>query len=233
MKQTAKTITIAGLIVFLFELHAFTQPPAKIILKKQYYGTLDQVLDRISLENKVLFTFNKRKLALIQVDDNTVNQSLDKLLDKWCLKSKMEWYQNADNIINIVGRNRTPFEAAAKPESAKTYSGKAQNFNILISGKIVDSGTGEAVPYATISIPGTNKGANSNQDGYYTLQNVPTDTTTIVVSSIGYKTGYIFLTPEMAKSKLDVQIEPANIEMAEVVVSAQKNTVMITNTKAC
>ncbi len=231
MIQTIRKIAVTSMIVFMFQLMAHTQAPSEIILDKQYYGSLDQILDRISFEKRILFNYNKRKLALIQVDDNTVNQSLNKLLDKWCLKSKMEWYENTDHIINIVGRNRTPLTVGAKMEEVKTYSGAPKSFNILISGKVVDMETGEAVPYATISIPGTNKGTHTNQDGYYNFQNVPTDTSTITVSSIGYKTGFIFLTPELPKSKIDIQIAPSSIEMEVVEVKAQRNTVMSTNDK--
>ncbi|MDP3645136.1 MAG: TonB-dependent receptor [Bacteroidota bacterium] len=231
MTQIVKKIAVTSLIVLMCQLLAFSQSPDKITIDKQYYGNLDQVLDRISLEKGILFTYNKKKLAQIQIDDNTVNQPLDKLLDKWCLISKMEWYRNSDGIINIVGLNRTPGSEAAKTEAVKTYSGAPKAFNILISGKIVDSDTGEAVPYASVVVAGTGRGTQTNQDGYYTLQNVPTDTTTVLVSSIGYKPGYIFLTPDLSKSKLDVQIEPSSIEMKEIEVKAQRNTVMKTNDK--
>jgi len=231
MIQLVKKIALTGLVIYMFQSLGFTQSPDKITINKQYYGTLDQVLDRISLEKGILFSYNKRKISQIQLDDNTVNQPLDKLLDKWCLVSKMEWYLNTDGIINIVGLNRTPGSAAVKTEAIKTYSGAPKTFNILISGKIVDSDTGEAVPYASVVIAGTTRGTQTNQDGYFTLQNVPTDTTTILVSSIGYKTGSIFLTPDLPKTKLDVQIEPSSIEMDEVEVKAQRNTVMSTNDK--
>ena len=231
MAQFAKKIALTSLIIVMFQSLGFTQSPEKIIIDKQYYGTLDQILDRISLEKGILFSYNKRKISQIQVDDNTVNQPLDKLLNNWCLVSKMEWYLNTDGIINIVGLNRTPGTAAAKTEAVKTYSGPPKNFNILISGKIADSETGEAVPYASVVIAGTTRGTQTNQDGYYTLQNVPTDTSTVLVSSIGYKTESIFLTPDLPKTKLDVQIEPSTIEMDEVEVKAQRNTVMSTNDK--
>lgn len=231
MTQIAKRIALTSLIIFMFQLLGFTQSPETITINKQYYGTLDQVLDRISLDKGILFSYNKRKFSQIQLDGNTVNQPLDKLLDKWCLISKMEWYLNADNIINIVGRSKTPGSDKAKTEEIKTYSGAPKKFNILISGKIIDTDTGEAVPYASVVVAGTTRGTQTNQDGYYTLQNVPTDTSTIFVSSIGYKIGYIFLTPDLPKSKIDVQLEPTSIEIKEISVTAQKNIVMSTNDK--
>ena len=85
MKHLAKKITVTSLLICLFQLVASAQSPERIIINKQYYGSLDQVLDRISLEKNVLFTFNRHKLSSVNVDQNTVNQSLDKLLNRWCL----------------------------------------------------------------------------------------------------------------------------------------------------
>lgn len=231
MIQLVKKTAIISLIIFLSQTFGFAESPEKRIINKQYYGTLDQVLERISLDEGILFSYNKRKLAQIQVDDNTADQPLDKLLDKWCQRSKMEWYQNTDKIINIVGLNKTPGSADTKNEISKTYFGPPKTFNILISGKVTDSDTGEAVPYASVVVAGTTRGTQSNQDGYYTLQNVPTDTSTIFVTSIGYKTGKIFLTPDLVKSKLDFQIEPATFEVEEVEIKAQRNAVMSASDK--
>lgn len=231
MIGTVHKFAIISLIMILFQLTAFSQSRENTVLDKQYYGTLDQVLDRISLDKGILFSFNKRKLSSFPIDDNTINQPLDKLLDKWCMKSKSEWYMDTDRIINIVGLNRTPAKIGSKTEVIKTFFGAPKSFNIMISGKVTDSETGEAVPYASLVVAGTGRGIQTNQDGYYTLQNVPSDTSTVLVSSIGFKTGYIFLTPDLPKSKLDVQIDPISIEMEEVEVTAQKNIVMSTNDK--
>ncbi|MFY9150443.1 MAG: TonB-dependent receptor [Prolixibacteraceae bacterium] len=231
MIQILRKIVVTSLTVLLFQIVAFSQLPEAMTIEKQYYGTIDQVLERISFEKGVLFSYNKRKLAQIQVSDNTANQPLDKLLDKWCQISKMEWYRDSIGIINIVGLNRTPATGTVRAENRKLYTGAPKSFNILISGKIADAETGEAVPYASVVIAGTTRGTQTNQDGYYTLQNVPTDTSTVLVSSIGYKTGRIFLTPDLPKTKLDVQIWPSSIEVQSVDVVAQKNTVMNANNK--
>ena len=226
MMKILKKIAYTFTIICVFQLVAYSQSSTKIILDKQYFGSLNQVLDRISLDKKILFSFNQRKLSTFNVSENTVNQTLDKMLDRWCLFSKLEWYEGPDRIIYIVGKNRTPGIISTKVETYKTFTGKPQYFNILISGKITDSGTGEAVPFANVYIPGTNKGTQSNQDGYYTLQNVPTDTSTVIISSIGYKTNFTFLTPDMPKTKLNIAIETQSVEMEQVEVIAMKNTVM-------
>jgi len=123
MTHLAKKISVTSLIICLFQLFAFAQSPERIMLDKQYYGSLDQVLDRISLEKNILFTFNKHKLSTVNVDENTVNQPLDKLLNRWCLISKLEWYQGTDHIINIVGKTELRDPLVQKWKSIKHSQG--------------------------------------------------------------------------------------------------------------
>lgn len=60
-------------------------------------------------------------------------------------------------------------------------------FDFTLSGILKDSETGESLPFANIIIKGTSKGTTTNIDGYYTLHNIPTDTSTIIASYIGYE----------------------------------------------
>jgi len=233
MKRILKRAVFTSLMIFTVYLFAFPQLPANIILDKQYYGSLDQVLNQISLEKKASFSFNKRRLSAINTDGNTINQPLAKLLDQWCGMNQLEWHYDSNEIISIVGKNKTPGTIAPKVEETdKKHTGKPKKFNILISGKVTDSETGEAIPYATIRVKGINRGSQTNQDGYYTLQNVPTDTSTIVISSIGYKNGILLLNPDMPKTNLNIAIEPMSFEVGEVIVSGQKeNTFLNTSGK--
>lgn len=231
MYRILKHAVFVLLLLWNIPAKVFAQDRANIILDKQYYGSINQVLDRISFDKGILFSFNKNKLSDYQVDDNTVNQTLNKLLDRWCLELKMEWYIDGNNIVNIVGKNRTPELNDKIIESKKTYFGKPLKFNILISGKITDAATGEAIPFASVYMRGSNKGTLANQEGYYTFQNIPTDTSTVAVSSVGYKTNFIYLTPETAKAKLDVKLAPLSIEVEQVDVIAQRNSIVRNNDK--
>ena len=56
-----------------------------------------------------------------------------------------------------------------------------------IKGRVVDSGTGEALPGTNVSIKGTNMGAATDLKGYYTITNVPPGQFTLKVTYIGYE----------------------------------------------
>ena len=55
-----------------------------------------------------------------------------------------------------------------------------------IVGKVIDSSTGDPVPFANVIIEGTNYGAASDAIGKYIIINVPSGTYSVVASYIGY-----------------------------------------------
>ncbi len=61
------------------------------------------------------------------------------------------------------------------------------NFAQTISGKI-SAKNGEEIPYANVYLKQTKMGTSTNENGFYELKNVPKDTYTLIVSSIGYQT---------------------------------------------
>lgn len=95
--------------------------------------------------------------------------------------------------------------------------------NFTLSGIIKDKISGETLPYANIAVQGTNNGTSTNQDGYFTLLNVPSDTSTLIISYLGYKTTRLRLSPELVKKQLVVLIAPDYDELQEVVITDRKN----------
>ncbi|MEK7253277.1 MAG: carboxypeptidase-like regulatory domain-containing protein, partial [Bacteroidota bacterium] len=69
---------------------------------------------------------------------------------------------------------------------------------------------------------GTNNGATTNGDGYFTLQNVPSDTALLELQYLGYHTRFFRLTPANAKGKLVLEMEVLGEQLQEVVVVAEK-----------
>ena len=61
------------------------------------------------------------------------------------------------------------------------------SFAQTISGKI-SAKNGEEIPYANVYLKQTKMGTSTNENGFYELKNVPKDTYTLIVSSIGYQT---------------------------------------------
>lgn len=113
-----------------------------------------------------------------------------------------------------------------KEETYARYNGPAQHFNYTLSGILKDSETGESLPFATLSVKGTSNGVTSNMDGYFTLHNVPTDTSTLLVSYIGYKQTALKLNPYLSKTNLLIEVAPSSLSLNEVVVIGQREDVL-------
>lgn len=95
----------------------------------------------------------------------------------------------------------------------------SSNAQIQIQSKIVDNKTGEAIPFANISIENTTKGTMSNQEGKFQLHiNLVGINTKVIVSSLGYQT----LRIHPKKIGKTIQLNPVSYGIDEVKVSANK-----------
>jgi len=91
-----------------------------------------------------------------------------------------------------------------------------------VRGKVTEASTGEALPGANIFIQELNKGATSNADGLYTINNVQPGTYTFVISFIGYKKQTQVKTVEAGVQTFNFQLETETMGLGDVVVTAQQ-----------
>ena len=97
---------------------------------------------------------------------------------------------------------------------------------VSITGKIVEEGTGEALPFATILIEGTNIGTTTNLDGFFSLLDLPNKKVTLKVSYVGYENLLLEYDPNNPPEKLSISLKPLSNQLEEVVVSATAYKVM-------
>ena len=92
----------------------------------------------------------------------------------------------------------------------------------IIKGRVFNSKTNEGVPFATIQIWGTTKGALTDVDGKFLLTGIKPGFAELRVSSIGFKT-FISSSVMVTNShqvNLEVPLEEAEISIGEVVIKA-------------
>lgn len=135
---------------------------------------------------------------------------------------KQEVEEDADDEDATTNQN-----IVEEANPVKTYFGPPQTYNYTLSGIIRDKQTGEALPFATIQIKGTTTAVNTNMDGYFTLLKVPSDTTTLMVQYVGYKTTNVFLTPQTPKKNLVINLSTSVKALQEVVITAEKEDVLL------
>jgi outer membrane receptor for ferrienterochelin and colicins len=82
----------------------------------------------------------------------------------------------------------------------------------------------EHIPYASISIKGTTIGTAADATGHFKLINLPVGLQTVVISAVGYKP-YSQQVTFIANSSVTIHasLEPDNIGIEQVVVSADRN----------
>lgn len=93
-----------------------------------------------------------------------------------------------------------------------------------IAGRVTHGESGEPLVGVNIMVVNESLGAASDDEGYYTILNVPPGTYEIMATSIGFKTARIQniqVNSDMTRT-VDIQLEPTVLQGEEVVVVAQQ-----------
>ncbi len=93
----------------------------------------------------------------------------------------------------------------------------------IISGFITDSKSGEALIGANIYLKETEQGISTDINGYYAIVDVESDSVTVFVSYIGYKSIEKNMTFINSKIEYNVELEPRTLEADGINVSAEKS----------
>ena len=96
--------------------------------------------------------------------------------------------------------------------------------NGILEGVITDKKTNEKMPGVTVLVTGTQQGGTSNNDGYYQVQNLRAGAYDVRFSYVGYSTLVIknvLINPDV-RTKLNVQLDPSDVQMSEIVVVQEK-----------
>ncbi len=117
--------------------------------------------------------------------------------------------------------------------SALTWSAAAGGITGKITGRVVDSETGEPLVGVNVTLPGYWLGAATDIDGWYQVLNVPPGIYSVKFSSIGY------IPLELTEVKVnldltavvDASLEPTILEAAEtVVIKAERKQIQVDQT---
>ncbi|GAA4309509.1 TonB-dependent receptor [Pontixanthobacter gangjinensis] len=81
------------------------------------------------------------------------------------------------------------------------------------------------VPFANISVAGTNKGVSADLDGIFSI-NLEPKNTQLIIQAVGFKTRKIDINPEeYSKKKLSIALEEDALGLDQVVISATRNRI--------
>ncbi len=170
------------------------------------------------------------------VDDNQVVNVIsktDKVYVKSSYNSGTYYGGNAGDapiVANPVPNVEVGQVVVERPKIAivnnRATNKAATKFGFTFTGRIIDARTSEPLPFVNLSIKSNKTGSQGNVDGYFTLLKIPTDTTTLTLSYIGYITTTIKLVPDAPINGVTIEMEPDNAELDEVVVKGEKTEVL-------
>lgn len=92
---------------------------------------------------------------------------------------------------------------------------------IFINGTISDKSSNEAIPYANIYFKIKQTGTISFNDGHFSI-NTSSIPDTLIISAVGYETHTIPIN-EFRNYHLDVQLQPDEIELSEIIIKPGEN----------
>lgn len=211
--------TIFGTAFLLVSLSSVGQALWEKPINESYYGQfLYNILEDLENQYGLQFDYEKeelvnRRIAIITFKDVPLNEVIEKLLGS----SELKFQLVGSNTI-LIRNNLDEIKEITQPTRE----------NLKIQGVVMENETGETLPFATIQVLGRSRGTTSNVDGYFTLNEVPTDTSTLLVQFLGFQTRYFKLYPGLleAASKLKIYMRPITTELEEVIVAEKREHIM-------
>jgi hypothetical protein len=226
-------IWFISLVIYfsLFCNNSFAQSNLeKSTLNGMYVGTVADILDSIAKDAKVVFSYDRNQLSQFRYMVRPMNQPASLVLTDMLKEHKMKYYQDADGIVYIAEKDKNfEYHETAEAQVRKDPVKEPIKYNYTLTGKIIDKASGEAIPYAIISLIGSPIKTNTNVDGYFTFLKVPNDTSILYISSVGYKSSKYFLNPNLPQKNLLIEIRPDLVNLAEVVVKSEKQNLNLSS----
>jgi hypothetical protein len=94
-----------------------------------------------------------------------------------------------------------------------------------LRGVVADSASGEKIPYATISVMGTARGAVTNNNGFYLVANLPPGTYTVIATSLGFEPLTKSVTMRAGQPQtVNFRLKSQPVEVNEVVITGGRKT---------
>lgn len=227
MKRYFPLLRVAGLVAIL--LCPFAAGAQGLAKKKVRFSYNDKAFDLVAFDLKITHRleakFDKEDVEGIRISVHTpklpLTEALGLLVENTGLSFRME-------EPNIVIFEKGP---PAEETSIQFSNQSPTQFGFTLSGTVKDGTSGETLPFASVVIKNTSNGTNTNVDGWFSIFEVPSDTSLLEISYIGYRTQYFRLEPGMPMEELKIRLFPSGELLEEVIVSATQKEQMMKASK--
>jgi ferric enterobactin receptor len=229
MQNKILLLLMSGLL-FLYEASAQVpskvEDPSKLLVRDEFYDnkSLPYILNDLAKKYPIRFEYDAELLKATKLSYwfNTI--AVTDGLKAALKKTDLKFFVDGNFVVHLVPRSQQ-----VEQRATMRYSGEPTRRNFTLAGRVADAATGESLPFANVSIEGTKTGTQTNVDGRFTLLQVPSDTVTLLVSYVGYKTLRYYLNPKVKFEQFVIEVESAGNALEEVTITGEKTEVMKAN----
>ncbi|WP_346319384.1 SusC/RagA family TonB-linked outer membrane protein [Chitinophaga sp. YIM B06452] len=139
---------------------------------------IKQALRRLEKQSGLTFFFSSYEVKMPPfITVRAIDKSLDEVLGMIFKGAGLEWEYREDIVTIRKKKVGAPTSSANGPDSTIT--------SVQVTGKVTDA-DGKPIPGATIIVKGTTDGTTADENGTFSLQNVPTNKK-LLIRSLGFQ----------------------------------------------
>lgn len=217
-------LQLAFLLIEVLPIKA--QDGQEIRISEYYWNTpLVKVLGDFKFKYKADIEFDSAMVKGYTLDylftDTPVATAIDVVFRN---NPEVGYFMDAGNHIKVIPRSI--LNASKLTSANQKYRGKPTKFKFTATGVVKDRQSGEPLPFASVLIRGTSKGCSSNIDGYFTLPDIPSDTSAILVYYLGYYKQLFYLSPHADVRDITILMDPVTTQLKTIEVKGQREDLL-------
>ncbi len=170
---------------------------------------LSEVLEYLAKSYKIKFAYDNSLVSEIKVTASIQNKPIDEVLNTLLKETNLEMI-----FINDVYIIKS--KPVQQKEDSKIIPVKPIKYKVF--GVVKEKGTGESLPYATITIAETTNGTSANTDGFFSIASNKKDSLLLNVSYLGFQPFQVKVAPQSGDEKIIIELSRNSTTISEVVV---------------
>lgn len=232
MRRFTKDITLLNVcILTVFTLlligkTAQAQEKEEIKINEYYWDTpLTKVMDDFKNKYKIPLEYDEATVKDIKFGYLFTNTPAGRAMEIVFRENKtVGFILDSNHVYKVLPLSI--INASKLSSSIEKWEGKPEKFKFTATGVIKDKLSGEPLPFASVMVRGTKIGCSSNVDGYFTLPNVPNDTSAILAIYLGYYKQIFFLSPHADVSNITILMDPMPTNLKETEIKGQREDLL-------
>jgi ferric enterobactin receptor len=226
--MTKKSIFIFAVFLISISFGFSQQKVLKIKSAKYNEMSIKDILEDIQWKYGVKVAVDDQDIPPKKITIWVDNQNLQEFLETLIKQNNLDLIYKMENPNFAKLLKKSVFIGSQKEPTFSTFQPTKKDFTI--SGVVKDGNSGETLPFATISVLGSvGISTQTNVDGYFSLQNVPSDTVLLKTSYVGYINKTFRITPQTPVKNLTIEIQSDAKSLEELVVSGEKTEMVQAN----